>query len=236
MRATASTVAPPGPKPVEVLTKRAPASTARRQASSISAGVEERDLEDDLDQAALGGGDDPLQVAADRGVVAVLEAAEVDHDVELVGAVGHRLRGLGDLDGRAAGAEREADHRADGDLSLQTGARQRHPRGVHAHAGEAVLAGLGAQGLDLGAGRRRAQQRVVDDRGELGLGQHDGARTKGLVGLVSTRAAGSSAAGVTSSPSPAGATPEATMAMRGGRSMAADDNSGGGGRQRPGRG
>jgi hypothetical protein len=98
MRATASGVAPPGPKPVEVLTKPTPASTARRRRGRSPRGRGGRSR-GCLDESTLGDGDDGHEVAEDGVVVAVLEGAEGDDDVELVGAVGDREAGLGGLDG-----------------------------------------------------------------------------------------------------------------------------------------
>ena len=69
MRATSAAVAPPGPKPVEVLTKSAPAALAMTQAFTFSSSVEERGLDDDLHDGAAG-----MAGLHHRGHVALHEA------------------------------------------------------------------------------------------------------------------------------------------------------------------
>ena len=77
---------------------------------------------------------------------------------------------LGDLGLGAGGAQRKADHGAD--LDRRTGQfrlHQRHPVGVHAHAGETVLARLAADLDDVGAGGVGLEDGVIDQGGDGGI-------------------------------------------------------------------
>ena len=84
-RRASSTVAPPGPKPVEVFTKSAPASSASRHPRTFSASVSSDVLEDDLHGGSGGTRlpDDRLDVRDDRIALSSLEEADCDHHVEL---------------------------------------------------------------------------------------------------------------------------------------------------------
>ncbi len=121
-------------------------------------------LEDDLhDRAAAAGLDYAGDVAFRGGVVAGTERARVEHHVELDGAVLHRADRLVDLGLGAVGAERESDHGAHPDRRFgQLFVGERDPVRVDAHAGETVLARLVAERLDVGTGRGRSEERVID--------------------------------------------------------------------------
>ena len=137
--ATSATVAPPGPKPVDVLTKSAPAALASVQAVTFSSSVSSAASMITLlvtPQARQARGH-RLDVLLDQPQIARLERADVDHHVDLGGAVEDRAARLVVLHVGGRRAQREADHRADADAgAAQLPRRQRHPRRVDAHRRE----------------------------------------------------------------------------------------------------
>ena len=127
MRPTASTVAPPaGWKPVEVFTKSAPAASAAPARGDDAARSSSGRLDDDLEQRrGLEHGADGDELVLDGRPVALGGPAEVDHDVDLGGAVGDGRGGLGGLGAGLVRARREAAHRGDGHLRRQRTGRKR---------------------------------------------------------------------------------------------------------------
>jgi hypothetical protein len=166
-----SAVAPPPPKPVDVLTKAAPAAFERAQAMTLLFVREFGGLEDDLDEHGLGGVDDGADVHLDEGVVVVLHGADVEHHVDLAGAAADGLARLEGLGVGGHGAEREAHHGADRHAAaLEELRHHAHVGRVHADAGEPVLAGFLGELEELLAGGLGLEQRMVDVPREAGLG------------------------------------------------------------------
>ena len=145
IRATSAAVAPPPLKPVEVLTKSAPASTAASQARTFSASLS-RDVSmmtfrsESVSVDRLGHGRDVV----DQGpLVQRAGSGDVDHHVDLVGAVQRGAAGLKNLDVGVARAQREADHGAGQHAGALEGLVDGlDPDRVHADGLEVVLRGL----------------------------------------------------------------------------------------------
>ena len=107
-------------------------------------------------------------VGADRIVVAGLELADVDDHVDLGGAGGNHVSGLGGLGGGGHGAQRETDHGAGSDVGAgEVGRNARDPVTVHADAGGVQVLGLLAYAVDLLCSGIGLEQRVVHILGEL---------------------------------------------------------------------
>ena len=110
---------------------------------------------------------DPGDVTPHEVVLTAFQGPDVDHHVDLAGAVAKRPARLHGLDLGSVGAEWEPNHRGDGDIgAAQPPFRARHPRRVDAHRGETVLRRLVAQIIDVGRRSVRTQQGVVDVGGQ----------------------------------------------------------------------
>ena len=110
-----SWVAPPGAKPVEVLTKSAPAVSRQVTGADLLVVGQVGVLEDDLDDGAalVGDVDDGLDVGLDVRVAARLEGSDLDDHVELRRAVGERLPRFEHLRLGPMVPVRETDHGPD---------------------------------------------------------------------------------------------------------------------------
>ena len=166
MSATAWVEAPPaGWKPVEVLTKSAPAATEAVQAATISSSVSAADSMMTLrmrgDDAAHGR-DLLLEVVEAR----VLHQLDVDDHVDLVRAVGDGLGGLEGLDLGLDRARGEANHA--GDLQALGDLQGQH-RGGHAHREGASRGALLDDAGHVCLGGLGLEDRVVDHRGHVTL-------------------------------------------------------------------
>ena len=145
------------------------------RAAHVVVGVQLAGLEDDLEVrvgAVIAAARllDRHDLVEDDAVVAGEEGATVDHHVDLVGAGGDRLTGVGDLDVQAGAAARERGrdrgHGHAGHAVAVSRAerldRHRHQIAVHAHrrdmrggrVGRVRVHGLGDQGAHLAGGVR----------------------------------------------------------------------------------
>src|ERR1035437_311287 len=113
-------------------------------------------------------------IRLDGFVVTGAQLANIDHHVDFLCAVAQRDGGFRHLGFGRGGTQRETHHGANPDRRpRQLGAHQRHPVGVHAHAGEIVLARLAADLDQVGAGGFGLEYGVVDKGcdGRVDLGQ-----------------------------------------------------------------
>ena len=120
-------------------------------------------LQDHLDQRRPAGFDHGPDVVADEIELFVAQGADVDHHVDLGGAVPHGLLGLEGLGGAGAGPEREADHGADQDAAaLELFLGEAGVGAVDADGEEAEAARLAAEVGDLFFAGVGAELGVVD--------------------------------------------------------------------------
>ena len=166
---TSSTVAPPVLKPVEVLTKCAPLSTTSWQARIFCSSVSRQVSKMTFTVPFVRGFHHVAQFAQNIFVVAVLEPADVEDDINFLRAVVNGRLGFKTF--RVAGhrAEREAD--GAGDLHIaafQKMARGGDPRAVDADAVKFVFARLGAEFFDVLDGGVRPDQGMVNEPGQGG--------------------------------------------------------------------
>ncbi len=167
IKATSAAVAPPGPKPVDVFTKSAPAALASVHAVTFSSSVRSAASMMTLLRAPASrhGAATASMSRSDQPQIARLERADVDHHVDLARAVEDRSPRLVVLGVRRRGAQRKTHHRADLDRRLAQQPRAfGHPGRVHADAGKPVLGRLPAECLDVRPRRVGLEQRVVDHR------------------------------------------------------------------------
>ena len=122
---------------------------------------EQAGFHDHLEDAALAGGFDSLDLGQHLIPPLILHPADVDHHVDLVGAVADGVLGLKDLDGGGRVAVGETDDGADLQLVAHVVRRLLHKGGGNAHGGAAVLQPVVADLLDLGPGRLLFEQSVV---------------------------------------------------------------------------
>ena len=122
---------------------------------------EEAALNDDLQELALAGGLDGLDLREQVVPLPVLHPADVDDHVHFPGAVLHGVSGHEALGGGGVIAVGETDNGADGQLARHILRRLLHIGGGDAHAGAAVLHAVVADGADLVPGGRLGQQGVV---------------------------------------------------------------------------
>ena len=179
--ARSSCVAPEGAKPVEVLTKSRAGGLDQARAALLLVVVEVGVLEDHLHQRPRvvrdchHGGD----VVANVLVATGAQRADLDHHVQLGGAVGERVARLEHLRRRRRRAVREADHRADGHVGPpKDRGSTPNVHGTDADRGHVVLRRQPAAGLDERVVQLRLQQGVVDRLRQLALG--DGVHGEGL--------------------------------------------------------
>ena len=98
---------------------------------------------------------------AETVIFPVLEPADVDHHVDLVGAVGNGVLRLKHLDRRGIVAVGKTDHRADRHPVPQIFLRPSHVGRRDTHAGRPVRQGVVADSANLLPGGRLGQQSVV---------------------------------------------------------------------------
>ena len=138
---TSSTVAPPVLKPVEVLTKCAPLSTTSRQARIFSSRREQAGFQDDLHRPFVRGLHHVAQFAQDIFVVAVLEPADVEDDIDFVRAIVDGRLGFKTFRIRRHRAQRKADDAGNLDArTFQAMAGPSDPGAVDANAVKMILA------------------------------------------------------------------------------------------------
>ena len=150
--ATSSAVAPPGPKPVEVFTKSAPASFANRDAATFCCAVCRRVLHDGVD------------IGAHPCVIPAAQRSYMQHHVDFLCSVANGRGGFGNLDFRGTRAQRKADDRAHlHRRTRQLACNQTNPVRIHTDAREAVVARFRAHFANVGCSGFRFQQSVVDE-------------------------------------------------------------------------
>ena len=126
-------------------------------------------LDDDLEDGAPAGLAHAADVGLDGVGVTFLDEAEVDDHVDLLGALGQGVGGLGGLDGGGVGAGGEA---ADGGHVQVVGYVHRQEARGDAHAVGAQVCGLGDERVDLGSGGLGLEEGVVDEAGDPGARGH----------------------------------------------------------------
>ena len=119
MSRTCAGKAPKAPNPVDVFTNLAPASTDKLAAGDDLLVGQVARFQDHLDQRRTAGLDHGPDVVADEIELLVPQGADVDHHVDLGGAVSHGVRGLEGLGRARPGPERKADHGADQDAAAR---------------------------------------------------------------------------------------------------------------------
>ena len=115
MRATSATVAPARAKPVDVLTKSAPAAFARTQAATFSSSVSNAASMITLlmTPASRQGRGDGFDIAPDCGEIAGFQGADIDDHVDLTRAVEDRSPCLVLFDVCGRRSEWKSSHRTD---------------------------------------------------------------------------------------------------------------------------
>ncbi len=164
IRATSSAVAPPGPKPVAVLTKSARAASCKAAARFLIV-VEQRCFENHFaDRAAVHCGvDDGSDVAIDDVILAALERADVDDHVDFGRAIANRTARFERFGFAHVRPEWKADYRANFDRGTAEQTRAvPHVVWIDAHGSEAELFCFLAQLGDLIDSCIGTQERVVD--------------------------------------------------------------------------
>ena len=178
---TSAIVAPPGPKPVEVLTKSAPAALVSVRRGDLFFFGQQRRFDDHLaDDAVLAAWrGDGLDILLDQPQVARLERADIDHHVDLGGAVENRAPRFVLLHIRRRRAQRKTNDGTDAHAAAaQQPCAERDPCWVDAHRREVKLRRLATQFLNLGGGRVGFEQRVVDQAGHLAGAATGGVQTE----------------------------------------------------------
>jgi hypothetical protein len=184
IRAMSATVAPPPLKPVEVLTKLAPASFGNHTGSHFLLIGQQPGLDDDLEQQAilLRGVGDRGDVALDGAIVAVAQAAHRSTmSTSWAPSCATCLDFIG-FDRRQRGAQRKTDHGAGLDgLPASSSAQSGAQVGLTQTLAKLYVNRFGAEGAHLFFARLRFEQRVVDQRASA-AGRHDvaGARPRAL--------------------------------------------------------
>ena len=119
-------------------------------------------LDDDLQELALAGGLDGLDLFEQIAPALILDPADVDDHVDLVRAVFHGVRSFKALGLRRVVAVWEADDGADGELAADIVLRLLHIGSGDADGRGVVFHAVVADGPDLGPGGRLGQQGMVD--------------------------------------------------------------------------
>ena len=168
-------VAPPaGWKPVEVLTKSAPASRQTTQARTISSSVRAAVSRMTLSRTpSVAARTAATSFSVTRQMPGRI-APDVDDHVHLVGAVGHRPGGLGGLDLGMVLAAGEPDDGARGDRRREQARGQGQERRGDADGEHPEVVGLGAQRRDVVGGGLGLEQGVVDHARERLAGERHG--------------------------------------------------------------
>ena len=130
---------------------------------------ERRRLDDDLDERSTGGLDDGPDVRLDPVEVPGLRQAQVDHHVDLVGAVGHGPLRFCRFDLGRVRTGWETAHRRDHEV---TGVCERQPARRHAHCQNAEVTGFGDERGDVRSRALRLEKRVVDEGGGISARGH----------------------------------------------------------------
>jgi len=126
-------------------------------------------LDDDLEDGAPAGLAHAADVGLDGVDVTFLDEAEVDDHVDLLGALGQGVGGLGGFDGGGVGAGGEA---ADGGHVQVVGHVHRQEARGDAHAVGVQVRSLGDERIDLGGGGLGLEESVVDEAGDPGARGH----------------------------------------------------------------
>src|ERR1017187_1466964 len=134
--------------------------------------VEERGLQNHFDDCAglVSHPHDALNIVPDGIGIARTQRAHVDHHVDFLRPGAQRSGGFAHLGVGAGGAQRETYHaahlhRGTGEFRLD----QRHPVGIHADAGKAVLARFAADFDHVVAGGFGLEDGVIDERRNAGV-------------------------------------------------------------------
>ena len=118
-------------------------------------------LNDDLEDFALAGRAHGFDLVFNRGEIARLGGAHVDHHINFVRAVLHSVGGFKHFCGGGHVAVGEADHCANAHRAAEVILRLPHKAGGNADARRAKAHRVVADGFDLFPGRVHSQKRVV---------------------------------------------------------------------------
>jgi len=125
-------------------------------------------FKDDLDRPPCGRSDDARDICPDGFPLAVLKPSDVQHHVDLGGAIGNGERGFVRLCIDVRRAERKSDHSSDPDAaSPQHLASRRHAVRVQADRGAMVSPRNLTGHQDVVIRRRGIKQRVIDPGRQL---------------------------------------------------------------------
>lgn len=141
---------------------------------------EQAGFEDHLDGDALGSLDDVAQFAENEAVIAFLQPTDIEDHVNFLGAEIDEGFSFVTFGVGVRGAEWEADDGGDEHAGVfETGGGEGDAGTVDADGVEVVLAGFGAQALDIVSGGVGFEEGVIDETGEFGGIQRHGGRIPG---------------------------------------------------------